>query len=611
MNIDHKAQRFPFVQGLLAKESYIYDILAEIVRMQELSLPDGKMEMATMQLLQSSRNIPIPFTTSRNNQINYLITQLLNSYPDHVKKLITFSFSVDEKTKKLDILEKEEFCVDINDEVFNRLQSMRDEISKKNLLTLLKQYRLFNLSKLIKKTINKNDLNRIIKSELGSSIFTFKHYTIDKNHIELAEDYCFHADNYQAVKSTLNFKILKNIITQHADMVLRRLKKFGIISYDFSDYRDAKLDYIFNVLLDDLASLLSESDLAEVKNLQAFRNCLIKVDSLLDPVDAYNNDIVTIIREHKLCLQDDILSTIPEIDETLIGKWRESNYRKNAKIIAYNDSENNQWYYVDGPVFLNYLTDCNQLINYQKERYEKLGYLEKEKLKRNYNILIKIAEIFINNDKFDELSLNQEQKEILEKVLDDYKNQKKEAETSTKIPVTKEIKPKKSFISRIIEAIVSLFKRKKIIKPFTQAQVYSSPVHQLSKQARNLYDTISSINRNIIALSEVMDITDENESQVNEIIEELRDTGLKIVIPIYNARRVLYPHRSQKLLIPDIEYILVSPVVIRSYDAIKEFCDSLVGKKLNGEIIPSTGIIAIEKYLYTLYRQKRNLMMKK
>lgn len=610
MNIDHKAQRFPFIQGLLAKESYIYDILAEIVRRQELSLPDGKIEMATMQLLQSSRNIPIPFTTSRNNQINYLITQLLNSYPDHVKKLITFSFFVDEKTKKLDISEKEEFCVDINDDVFNRLQAIRDEISKKNLLTLLKQYRLFNLSKLIKKSINKNDLNRIIKSELGNSIFTFKHYTIDKNHIELAEDYCFHADNYLAVKSTLNFKILKNIISQHADMVLRRLKKFGIISYDFSDYRDAKLDYIFNVLLDDLASLLSENDLAEVKNLQAFRNSLIKVDSLLDPVDAYNNDIVTFIREHKVCLQDDILTTIQEIDETLIEKWRESNYRKNAKIIAYNDSDNNQWYYVDGPVFIHYLSDCNQLINYQKEKFEKLGYLEKEKLKRNYYILIKIAEIFTNNN-YDEVSLNQEQKEILEKVLDDYKNQKKEAKTSSQIPITKEIKQKKSLFARIIEAVVSLFKRKKIKRPITQAQVFSSPVHQLTKQARNLYDSISSINRNIIALSEVIDITDENESQVNEIIEELRDTGLKIVIPIYNARRVLYPHRSQKLLIPDIEYVLVSPVVIRSYDAIKEFCDSLVGKKLNGEIIPSTGIIAIEKYLYTLYRQKRNLMMKK
>lgn len=610
MNIDHKAQRFPFVQGLLAKESYIYDILAEIVRIQELSLPDGKIEMATMQLLQSSRNIPIPFTTSRNNQINYLIMQLLNSYPDHVKKLITFSFFVDEKTKKLDISEKEEFCVDINDELFNRLQAIRDEISKNNLLALLKQYRLFNLSKLIKKSINKNDLNRIIKSELGSSIFTFKHYTIDKNHIELAEDYCFHADNYQAVKSTLNFKILKNIISQHADMVLRRLKKFGIISYDFSDYRDAKLDYIFNVLLDDLASLLSENDLAEVKNLQAFRNSLIKVDSLLDPVDAYNSDIVTFIREHKLCLQDDILTTIQEIDETLIEKWCESNYRKNAKIIAYNDSENNRRYYVDGPVFIHYLSECNQLINYQKEKFEKLGYLEKEKLKRNYYILIKIAEIFINGN-YDEISLNQEQKEILEKVLDDYKNQKKEAETSTQIPITKEIKQKKSLFARIIEAMLSLFKRKKIKKPITQAQVFSSPVHQLSKQARNLYDTISSINRNIIALSDVIDITDENESQVNEIIEELRDTGLKIVIPIYNARRVLYPHRSQKLLIPDIEYVLVSPVVIRSYDAIKEFCDSLVGKKLNGEIIPPTGIIAIEKYLYTLYRQKRNLMMKK
>jgi len=74
---------------------------------------------------------------------------------------------------------------------------------------------------------------------------------------------------------------------------------------------------------------------------------------------------------------------------------------------------------------------------------------------------------------------------------------------------------------------------------------------------------------------------------------------------------VLYPRRSQKLLIPDIEYVLVSPVVMRSYDAIKEFSDSLVGKKLNGEVIPASGIIVIEKYLYTLYRQKRNLMIKK
>lgn len=610
MNIENKIQRFPFVQGLLAKESYVYDILAEIVRMQELSLPDGKREMATMQLLQSSRNIPIPFTTSRNNQINYLITQLLNSYPDHVKKLITFSFYVEEKTKKLDINEKEEFCVDISDEEYNRLQSMRDEISKKNLLSLLKQYRLFNLSKLIKKSINKNDLNRIIKSELGTTIFTFKHYTIDKNQIELAEDYCFHADNYQAVKTTLNFKTLKNIIAQHADMLLRRLKKFGIISYDFSDYRDAKLDYIFNVLLDDLASLLSESDLAEVKNLQAFRNCLLKVDSLLDPVDAYNNDIISFIREHKLCSQDEITSSIPEIDDNLMEKWRESNNRKNAKILAYNDLDTNQWYYMDGPVFINYISDCNQLLVHQKDKFEKLSYTEKEKFKKNYDILIKIAENAINGS-IEELILNTEQKEILQKILDDFKSQKKEEKPSPQTTTVKEYKQKKSLISRIIEAIVSIFRRKKIIKPITETHVYSSPVHQLSKQARNLYDTISSINRNIIALSEVMDITDENESEVSEIIEELRDTGLKIVIPIYNARKVLYPRRSQKLLIPDIEYILVSPVVIRSYDAIKEFCDSLVGKKLNGEIIPSSGIIAIEKYLHTLYRQKRNLMMKK
>ena len=95
MNTESKMKQFPFVQGLLAKEPHVYDILSEIVKMQELSLPDGKHEMATLQFLQSSRNIPIPFTTSRNNQISYLVTQLCNAYPNHVQKLITFTFNVD------------------------------------------------------------------------------------------------------------------------------------------------------------------------------------------------------------------------------------------------------------------------------------------------------------------------------------------------------------------------------------------------------------------------------------------------------------------------------------------------------------------------------------
>ncbi len=611
MNTESKMKQFPFVQGLLAKEPHVYDILSEIVKMQELSLPDGKHEMATLQFLQSSRNIPIPFTTSRNNQISYLVTQLCNAYPNHVQKLITFTFNVEEKTKKLNIIEKEEYCIDVLEEEFNRLQAMRDETSKQNLLALLKQYRLFNLSKLIKKSINKNDLNRIIKSELGKTIFTFKHFTIDKSHIELAEDYCFHGENYQSVKSSINFKPLKNIISQHADMLLRRLKRFGIISNEFSDYRDAKLDYIFTVILEDLASLLNESDLAEVKNLHAFRSCLLKVDTLLDPVDTYNNDIISFIHEHKLCTQEDIIDSLPDIDEELITKWRESNYCKNAKIIAFANPEDNHCYYCDGTVLISYLSELNQLINYQKDKFEKLGYLEKDKLKKAYAILIQIAENIIAGDAYDELSLNSEQKEIIQKIIDDFDKQKIEDLPSRPVTIVKQTKQKKSLLKRFVDAFLSLFKRKTIIKPITQTYVFSSPVHQLSKKTKNFYDTISSINKNIIAMTEIIDITDENESEINELIEELRNTGLKIVIPIYNARKVLYPRRSQKLLIPDIEYVLVSPVVMRSYDSIKEFSDSLVGKKLNGEVIPASGIIAIEKYLYTLYRQKRNLMIKK
>ena len=86
---------------------------------------------------------------------------------------------------------------------------------------------------------------------------------------------------------------------------------------------------------------------------------------------------------------------------------------------------------------------------------------------------------------------------------------------------------------------------------------------------------------------------------------------IEIVIPIYNARKVLYPNRSQQYLIPDMEYIMVNPDVIQSPEMIREFTDSLAGEKIKDEKVSGQAILTIEKYLMSLHTQKKVQMMKK
>ena len=87
--------------------------------------------------------------------------------------------------------------------------------------------------------------------------------------------------------------------------------------------------------------------------------------------------------------------------------------------------------------------------------------------------------------------------------------------------------------------------------------------------------------------------------------------AVDIVIPIYNARTTLYPKRSGKLLMSDVEYLLVPPQVIKSIDTISEYINSIVGTKLKDEPIPNRGLVAVEKYLRILHRQRRASQMRK
>lgn len=74
---------------------------------------------------------------------------------------------------------------------------------------------------------------------------------------------------------------------------------------------------------------------------------------------------------------------------------------------------------------------------------------------------------------------------------------------------------------------------------------------------------------------------------------------------------MLYPVKSHEILMADIEYLMVDPDIIQSSESIREFTDSLAGYKLKDETIPGKGILTVENYLLTLYRQKKVKKLKK
>ncbi|HPI24156.1 MAG TPA: hypothetical protein PLE73_13230, partial [Spirochaetota bacterium] len=301
LNLDQIVQKYPFLERHVAKEPSIGEVLDVILEHQDRSRPEFSLPLATMDVLLTTRAINIPYTTARDRNIGYLVDLLTKTYPEQVRPVATFAFSVDEATKKLSIQETVEYTVMLDREFMDRLVAQRDAASLENLLGLLARFRFFNLTKLIKKAKRKDDLSRIIKMELGKQIFTFKHYDLDKDLLEWAEDHCFHAKNFKAVQESFTLKALREIIAKYSDFVNRRLKKYGILNADFSDYRDSKLDYLFNILIDDIATTMADRDLVEVKNMQSLRKCLQKVETLLDPTQRLGTDIAAHVRDAGLC----------------------------------------------------------------------------------------------------------------------------------------------------------------------------------------------------------------------------------------------------------------------------------------------------------------------
>ncbi len=620
MTRDYNQDRlFSFLQTHIAKEPHIFDILNEIMTFQKQTVSGGGGRFATLDDLKTSRNIKIPFTYSRNKTISNLVDIVEKNHPDQMKTLITFQFEVEPETRKLSIVENKEYTLLLKNEELNVYQMDRNRQSAENFLGLISQFRLFNLTKLLRKAKERSLLSQIIKSELGKNAFTFKNYHIDKQDIETTEDFCFHVDNYNSVKSTINTEKLKEIVSIHSAQINRRLKRFGILSSDFSEYKDTKLDYLLNILLEDIASSLTETDLTEVKNFNSLRSCLLQVEKVIDPLITSSNDIAEYVRENGLASLGLLTSIFSELSEEKLLKWA-TEHAARHKIIFYKDKDDTA-YLIDGEILVKRVGELHDTILNRQEDAAKLSYSEKEKLFLEYTILCNAGKNMLESAKsLKDFALKEEEADKLRQLIQEYDDyQKSIAVDSMMAKEARAPKKKRSILSAITEFLYSLFSFRKdgtgaslsdMRDDYTPSSQPSSKV-EVSEELKSILYRIKNAQGKIAALSNYIEILPANESNIDELINDIRRLNIKIVIPIFNARKTLYPKRSQQYLISDVEYLLVEPEVIQSAESIREFTDALAGEKIKDEKVPPIAILNIEKYLLNMHKQKKLAAMKK
>ncbi|HOD16025.1 MAG: hypothetical protein KBC90_03755 [Spirochaetes bacterium] len=609
-------RRFQFLHAHVAREPHIYEVLNEIMNYQTNVLNNGIGHLALIDDLKTSRNIKIPFTIARNKIITNLLDILTKNYPDIVRSIITFTFTVDPETKKLSINENREYSVLLNNDDFNRLQAERNMVSSGNFLNLISQFRLFNLTKLLKKTKERALLSQVIKLELGKSVFTYKNFTMDRQGNETAEDYCFHRTNYESVLKMLSLDKINKVIVNHSVPILRRLKNFGILNTDFSDYQDTKLDYLLNILLQDIYLSLSDAELTEVKNFNSLRACVLKVETLIDPMITASGDIAAYVRESRICPVSALSSVVHEISEEQVSRWVADNGAR-FKIILFRD-EDGITYLIDGAFLLPRLTELHDMILNKPDFLATLSHSEKERIFDETTLLCNAAKNLLESpDRLKPIIEREDGAQKLRTIIQEYENYQNRLAMETAVERDdRSTRRKRSFMEAISDFFRSLFvsgKEEAAAGSAARESDDESGIYRpsVSGEAKNIIYKIKNHTGKIVPLSNYIDLLPANEPEIEAIINDTRKLNLKIVIPIYNARRVLYPNRSQQYLLPDIEYLMVSPEVAQSPETIREFTDSLYGEKLKDEKLLGPAILTVEKYLMSLYTQKKAQMMRK
>ena len=303
------------------------------------------------------------------------------------------------------------------------------------------------------------------------------------------------------------------------------------------------------------------------------------------------------------------------MNSSLLNKWASKENLKTNKIASFKINEG-ETYFIDGLTFFEMISELNQLIQYQPEKLSEMASSDRRKANLRMDILYGAALNLLNSsEKIDDyIKINSEKIQILKKILEDYNNFKNKIITNENLAAApKQVKREKNIFKIIINAFIGFFAS--LFKFYAKGElpedyegideIKTLKKKDISHETTKIYRKTINLKSPIIPLSDFIEIIPENDYLVNRIIKDMRENNLKIVIPIYNARKNLYPKRSQKLLISDIEYLLIAPEKAKVPESIREFTDSLVGQKLKDETIPSSAIVAIEKYLLTLYRQRK------
>ncbi|PKL19367.1 MAG: hypothetical protein CVV49_00730 [Spirochaetae bacterium HGW-Spirochaetae-5] len=492
----------------------------------------------------------------------------------------------------------------------HQIQALRDEESAQSLNELLESFRLFNLTKLIKKSKNRNNLSQIVKSQLGTNIFTFKNFSIDKNGLELAEDYCFHKNNYDAVKMKIDLDGIKRIIEVNEAAIDRRLKNFGILNSSISDYRDNKLDYILNILTGDLAPSIEKKDIVEVKNFKHLRECIIKVDKLMDPVVMLDGAIMKHIQENFTTTEKDITSLFPDMTNENLNRW-ESEKSASGQIIIH--PYNNIKYLIDPVQFLNKYEMFTKSIIYNDDTNE-MNESQRDNKIFTADMLTEAGNRIVEKEpNAIRLFGSSENVQKLKQLINEYLDFKKTLIALRNANKNNAEAPSgSSFLARIANSIIMLFTRKEknyVMNPEKKAGAKAKKTKAgISTETRDLYKEISMRRSPLLPISDFIEIKPDNESKIEKLITEMRSNNLKIIIPIYNARQMLYPQRSKKYLLSDVEYLMIDPEIAVSPDVIRNYIDSISGYKLKEDSLSGSALFNIEKYLMSIYRQNRAKM---
>ncbi len=607
---------YPFLAPHLEKEPYIRDVLNEITWRQKIYLQTGDGNLPTLKELKESKTLKIPFTELRNKKIAHIIDSVFEEHSDHLRKIKSYSFSVRPETKKMTIDEKAELTLDMDNQIFYSLVEERNRKTRQNFLSFLKTVRTFNLSKLTRANEDWIYLISILKEENNKNLYIYNVLSVGKTNDEITDEYCFHRDNMDEVKKSLDMEGMKKIISCHASSIMNTLKPIGIMNLNVSDYRDPKMDYILNVLTNNMSQFIDKKSYMEVRNFISLRQCLLNAVRNMDPMKLYSKELSSYIRKNSPCRKTEITSVFRDLDSATLDKWSPKEMHE-SHIIRYT-APDGTCFYIDCLSLLRTAeARLNRLESFTADKYN-FNFTDQKKLISDVEFCIEAGKAALGEKTPPSLIFGTAAKaEEMKNFISRYSQHRQESMASA--PSGTETKKKKvrfGKLRKFISFIKNFFRLHSVKEEKTEDSSFyrtwgKSPSVRFSKAARDVYALIKEKRSPVIPLSDVIDLTKQNSREIDSIIEGLRASELKIVIPIYNARTLLYPVKSQNYIISDVEYLLLPAGITESIESIRHFTDSLSGFKLKDETLPVKGIIAIENYLMTMHRHSSKKKKKK